>query len=387
MKNSVFYNLYIISLLIFFWRTAMFWAGNSSQGGEGKDFLLYIALISVEILSVYLIVFVDLSLIAKKWIIYDSWIHKLCFGWEFIALAVLVLNNSSIGHYPKVLAWPLFFESAYLIAKWDFSMVKSIRRAYLLLLFIGAYVFYHSIITKQFSSQSNMIYFLILPVPIILLNCNTRWRFRILLFTSFFALLSMKRSMILAIALFWSIYIVKDFSSKQKKSLAIAISVALLGIAYVTVEAVDRITAGNLSARTIDYEKEDITNGRETIYRVTWKMIKASTESQLVFGHGHNAVRRDSPLEISAHNDFLEIFYDYGTIALMLYLGLWFYVVKQFLFHFRNDTDYFLPYALSICIFAVMALVSQLVVYVSYFLYLVMFWAVVQAAKEKEYDY
>jgi O-antigen ligase len=193
--------------------------------------------------------------------------------------------------------------------------------------------------------------------------------------------------MILAIALFWSIYIVKDFSSKQKKSLAIAISVALLGIAYVTVEAVDRITAGNLSARTIDYEKEDITNGRETIYRVTWKMIKASTESQLVFGHGHNAVRRDSPLEISAHNEFLEIFYDYGIIALMLYLGLWFYVVKQFLFHFRNDTDYFLPYALSICIFAVMAMVSQLVVYVSYFLYLVMFWAVVQAAKEKEYDY
>jgi hypothetical protein len=42
-----------------------------------------------------------------------------------------------------------------------------------------------------------------------------------------------------------------------------------------------------------------------------------------------------------------------------------------------------MPYALSICIFAVMAMVSQLVLYVSYFLYLVMFWGIVQAAKEE----
>jgi O-antigen ligase len=188
--------------------------------------------------------------------------------------------------------------------------------------------------------------------------------------------------MMLAISLFWAIYGFKFLFSKGKKRLAIIMSVVFLGIAYGAIKVVDNISDGGLSSRTVDYEKEDITNGREYIYTITWEMIVKSTNTQLILGHGHNAVRRDSPLEISAHNDYLEIIYDYGIIALILYLGLWIYVIKQFFFHYRNNTVYFVPYALSICIFAVMSVVSQLVVYVSYFLYLVMFWAIVQAAKD-----
>lgn len=316
---------------------------------------------------------------------HDAWIHGLCFGWEIIALTCLMLNHASIGHYPKVLAWPLFFESAYLIVRGNLNRIKSFGKAYYLVLLIGAYVFFSAMIRKQFSSQSNMIYFLILAVPIVLLNCNSKWRFRILLLTSFLALLSLKRSMILAIILFWVIYGFKYLFRKGRKSLAIAMSVVFIGVAYSAVGVIDNFTSGGLSSRTVDYEKEDITNGREHIYEITWNMIVNSSSVHLIFGHGHNAVLRDSPLQISAHNDYLEIIYDYGFIALILYLGLWIYVIKQLIFHYRKDTEYFVPYALSISIFAVMAVVSQLVVYVSYFLYLVMFWAIVQAAKDKTY--
>ena len=377
MKNSFFYYTYIPFLLIFFWRTALFWSGDNTDGGEEKDYLLYISLVIVEILSLFLIIN------SKKKKCTDSWIHRLCLGWEIVVLVVLLFNNGSIGHYPKVLAWPLFFEIAYLHVRWDLRMIKSLRKAYYLVLLMGVYVFFKSMITKEFSSQSNMIYFLILPVPIILLNCSSKWRFSILLLTSFFALLSMKRSMILAIFLFWAILGFKYLFSNGKKSLAIAMSVIFIGLAYGVVKVVDDITDGGLSSRTVDYEKEDITNGRENIYEITWLMIANSTPAQYVLGHGHNAVLRDSPLEISAHNEYLEIIYDYGLIALIVYLGLWIYVIKQFIFHYRNNTDYFVPYALSICIFAVMSLVSQLVLYVSYFLYLVMFWGIVQAAKER----
>lgn len=376
MKNSFFYYVYVTFLLIIFWRTALFWSGDSTLGGEGKDYLLYIALVMVELLSLCLIIN------TKKKRRRDSWIHGVCLGWEIIALICLVINNASIGHYPKVLAWPLFFESAYLIVRWDFRMIKSIRNTYYLILLFGVYVFFNSMVMKQFSSQSNMIYFLILPIPIILLHCDSKWRFRFLFLVSFLALLSMKRSMILTIFLFWTILGFKYLFGKGKKSLAIAMSVVFMGVAYGTVKAVDKVTDSGLSSRTIDYEKEDITNGREAIYTVTWGMIVQSTTAQLMLGHGHNAVRRDSPLIISAHNEFLEIIYDYGVIALMIYLGLWVYVIKQFLFHYRNNTVYFIPYTLSICIFAVMAMVSQLVLYVSYFLYLVMFWGIVQAAKD-----
>lgn len=379
MKNSVFYNIYIAFLLAFFWRTALYWFGVNINvpEGEGKDYILYISLVIVDLLSLYLII------TSKKSKSSDPWIHRLCLGWEVIMLGVLLLNNGSIGHYPKVFAWPLFFETAYLIVKCDSRMIKSFRKVYFLVILIGAYYFFKSLIAYNFSYQSNMVYFLILPVPIILLNCNSKWTFRIMILTSFFALLSMKRSMILAIFLFWAIYGFKYLFSNGKKSLAIALIVAFLGVSYGIVKVVDNITGGSLSVRTVDYEDADITNGRASIYTITWEMIASSTKAQLILGHGHNSVLKDSPMEKSAHNDFLEIIYDYGIIALILYLGLWIYVVKQFFFHYRNDTIYFIPYALSICFFAVMALVSQLVVYVSYFLYLVMFWGIVQAAKER----
>jgi len=111
-------------------------------------------------------------------------------------------------------------------------------------------------------------------------------------------------------------------------------------------------------------------------------MIVKSSPSHILLGHGHNAVKRESIMDISAHNEFLEIIYDYGIIILLVYIGLWVYVVRQWLYHYRNNTPDFIPYTLSVCIFAVMAMVSQLVLYVSYFLYLVMFWGMVHALKE-----
>ena len=123
MKNSVFYNVYIFFLLIFFWRTALFWSDDNTMGVEGKDYILYISLVIVELLSLYLII------TFKKNKSTDPWIHRLCFGWEIVMLAVLLFNNGSIGHYPKVLAWPLLFEAAYLIVKSYPRMIKSFRKA------------------------------------------------------------------------------------------------------------------------------------------------------------------------------------------------------------------------------------------------------------------
>ena len=128
-----------------------------------------------------------------------------------------------------------------------------------------------------------------------------------------------------------------------------------------------------------------MSNGRETIYEYTWQMIMNSDVEEWVLGHGHNAVFEDSPLTISAHNEFLEVIYDYGIIVLVLYLFFWLYVVRRWLFHMRCQTIYYIPYTLSICIFAVMAMVSQLILYASYFLYLVMFWAAVEAVTENDY--
>lgn len=363
-------------LFVFFWRTALFWFDDKYGGGDGPDMLLYFTLIVIELLALYLIITKQQEKRKKHWI------HFLCLYWEIMILIVLVFNHASIGHYPKCLAWPLFFESSYLFVRSDIRFIKKYRKLFYLFALIGFYVFIGAMLLKQFGSQTNMIYFLLLPFPVILLKSDTRWRYRILLLTTFFALLSMKRSIMLAYFLFWVIYGFKYLLEKGKKRVAIAMSVVFLTVGFGLIKVVDSISGGGLSSRTVNYQKKDISNGREAIYLVTLDMIVSSPPAHLILGHGHNAVRSNSPMEISAHNEFLEIIYDYGIIVLFIYLGLWTYVIKQWLYHYKNNTVFFVPYTLSICVFAVMALVSQLVLYVSYFLYLIMFWGIVEGAKD-----
>ena len=95
-------------------------------------------------------------------------------------------------------------------------------------------------------------------------------------------------------------------------------------------------------------------------------------------------VRRDSPLELSAHNDFLEVLYDYGLIIFILYLALWYYVIKRLVYHIRINSIYSLPYFCSFAIFLLLSMVSHLILYASYFNYLVMFWGCMEGLKDKD---
>lgn len=373
-KYTLFY-VFALLLLIFFWRTVVFWFNNGNGPEANAGVVLYIALLGIELISFFLILAFPKK--GRK----NSSIHRVCFFWECAILIALSYNNASISQYVKCLAWPLFFESAYLFVRSDYSFLDRFRRMFFLFVLFGVVVFFRAMVIRDFGGQSNMIYFLVLPVPVILLTKNVRWRNIILILVTFFAVLSMKRSMILALALFWAIICCKFFLSSAKKGLAIALSFLVILAAFGTFRIVNNVTGGRLSSR-LDSDTDDVTNGREAIYLVTWDMIVKSSPAHLVLGHGQNAVRADSILEVSAHNEFLEILYDYGLIALLVYFFFWGHLIKQWFFHYRYNTAYFIPYTLSICVFSVMALVSQLVLYVSYFLYLVMFWGMVEAATE-----
>ncbi|MBQ6087126.1 MAG: O-antigen ligase family protein [Bacteroidales bacterium] len=368
------YKVYILLLLVFFWRTAVFWFNNRYHGVQQSGLLLYIALVGIELLSVILI------LTSPKFKKKDKGIHIICAIWEIMMLVVLVYNHAAIGNYAKCLAWPLFFESTYLFIRADRRLLSGFRRIYYVFLAFGLVALFSAMILIGFGGQTNMVYFVSLTAPVILITNNKRQRNIILIVMTFIAVLSMKRSMMLAIVLFWVAIGAKYLLGGAKKGVAFLVSILVLAAAYGSFKIVDSVSGGYLGSR---FDNEgDISNGRELIYTVTLEMIMKSSNADKILGHGHNAVDRDSLLEISAHNEFLEITYDYGILILIVYLGLWVYVVKEWWYHYHNETEFFIPYTMSICIFAVMAMVSQLVLYVSYFLYLVMFWAMVAALKD-----
>ena len=375
--TNLFYYPFLLALLFYFIRTAMFWYSSLNYGVSTHDIWLYVSLLTTEVI---IFLFILYYLINHR--VLGSGVHIICLLWFLFALITAIYARNNTQSVLKMIIWPILFEATYLFIKDSPGRIVEMRYFYFLVMLIGFTAFASALLLKRFGTQTNMVYFMVLTVPFLLLIKSKKWRSIILAVATLAVLFSMKRSMMLAFALFWAIISALYLFRSGRIVEAIVVFILMVGIGYYSFDFVDSISGGFLSSR---FEDEDMSNGRETIYEYTWQMIMNSDVEEWVLGHGHNAVFEDSPLTISAHNEFLEVIYDYGIIVLVLYLFFWLYVVRRWLFHMRCQTIYYIPYTLSICIFAVMAMVSQLILYASYFLYLVMFWAAVEAVTENDY--
>jgi hypothetical protein len=347
---------------------------NFDETVENK--VMYRALILSTFLMVGLI-FVNLGVRFRG-------IHLICYLWVLVMMVVLFVNNTAKATtYLRCLFWPLLFEATYIFVKDNNNREKSMVRFFYLIGGMGLYFFIYAMLIKNFYTQSNMIYFFILTVPILLLTENRMRRGFVLVVSTVLAMVSMKRSMILTVAVFWLVYYVNNALRNQAhRWRTIVLAIVMPFVAYFAFNYIDQLSKGYFSSR---FMMEDMSNGRNDIYEMTWAMQLQSSTTQWWFGHGDDAVRHNSERVISAHNEWMEILYDYGAIVLLLYLGLWIGLIKRWFFHYKTMSKYLTAYTLSLCIFAVMSMVSQLVLYVSYFLYLVMFWATVEALCDTEF--
>jgi hypothetical protein len=311
-------------------------------------------------------------------------IHIVCLLWILIMLFVNFFNSSSMMDYFVTITWPLLFEATYLfgtLMKMK-DMECNMRRLFIFIAIYGTCLFFLS--RQDFSHQTNTIFFALLPLPFLLLTSNRRQYVILMIVFSLFALLSLKRSAMMTLAFSWCFYFL--YLMKQKKSMVI--SFALLSFMALTLlsslEMVNQQLGGVVFER-INQDEMDGEGGRLAIWDLTFSMIKQSSASNLLFGHGHNSVIRDSYLQISAHNDFLEVVYDYGLIIFILYLALWIHVIRRCFYLYKKRSNLFLPYSVSLSIFLSMSLVSHLILYASYFNILVMFWAMIEAMTLKGY--
>ena len=115
---------------------------------------------------------------------------------------------------------------------------------------------------------------------------------------------------------------------------------------------------------------EDEGSGRLDIYNASIALIESSDFIGHVIGHGYNAVKYQ--LELSAHNDFLEIIYDFGWICCLLFVV---FIIKGFVWTFKHhDLDIRPILGLSFLFYIVCALVSIIVCRVYYLNLFALFW-------------
>lgn len=370
MKNLSKSNIFLFVILYFSFSLAfmLYWNSRITEYENTSNQWLFTTIFFLELFCMY----VYLSNFKVK----VHGIHIVCLLWIVLMPIIMLINHASRIHFFQTILWPLLFETAYFLCLRNRTNIRNLQNIFIPIALIGLVLFLQSRIGME--KQSNTIYFILLTLPWLLYDQKTQRVILLLFVFVLLSFLSLKRSAMLSIIIICVFYIISVLRSRRNRLFFVVISLFLLWGINEIYDVLDEKTGGKVTER-VERDETDNSRGRLVIYQLTWDMLKNSSLEQIIYGHGHFAVKQDSFLEMSAHNDFLEVIYDYGALIFVLYLSLWLYVIRRCYLLFRNKSPMFYPYAVSFSLFLILSNISHLILYTSYFNHLVLLWGCTEA--------
>lgn len=337
---------------------------------EGVDAPINIKLIYVFTLLVWFLSVLKLALPVYKLYkpAYPIIIFSLFFIWSLIP--TLFTKNLSITEItvnitmvitPMIVLWATHNSTIQ-------SCYRKSEKTAFLFMFILLFMQYVSIfkeITFLSLVHIGSSFFLLYLLPLILTFNSKLIKIATTTIVILTLFISMKRSGVLAlgISLFFFIFIRQYVLHKFnfKSFIGSLITVFIVGMLFVYLGSNDS-NKENIFERFENIEK-DKGSGRLEVWEITTSMITDQDMLKLIVGNGYNTVLRDSRLQLSAHNDFLEVAYDYGLIGLLLYvcafISLGLYIVKMIL----TRSEYAPSAAMLFIIYSAQSLISHIIIY------------------------
>lgn len=285
---------------------------------------------------------------------------------------------------PLLLYYFIYFVTTYInnsvFPLWGFTIV-------VILLAMFYFTNYYENVLYDITHQSNASYSVLYFLPFMLCHKN-KWLKIFFVFLTFTAILfSLKRGgffaflFALAIYLFIEEFLVTKRNNKLKGLFIIVI--AVFSISYLIAEF-NQSNEGILSDR-IDTMVGTGGSGRMDIYESKLELISESSPVGFLFGHGYLSTQNDDPrIKLTAHNDFLEVLYDFGCVTLIFFILLYVSLIKHCKLMIVNKSRFAAPLACSIAIFFVNSMVAHIVIYFHYMMIFALFWGYLLAADKIE---
>lgn len=206
-------------------------------------------------------------------------------------------------------------------------------------------------------------YYTLYILPLILVTCGNKRRIFFILFTAIVLTTSIKRGGILSLGLgLIAFAFTYAFTSKKIKLSTVftaLVSLALIVSVFMFIADSDD---NNLLERFANIE-DDNGSGRTIVWSVVIDLILNSDFIPLLFGHGYNAVSLDANVGMSAHNDFLEVIYDYGIIGVVLYTSAVLSFLHMTITHVLRRTQYACALTMLSVIYLTLSMMSHVVIY------------------------
>lgn len=312
MKNKFNILLYVIIALVYLALSHFNFEYYAT--GIASDYSIYVIIILFLISSLFIY---NSQVSVKK-----KWLYKLIIFFTVLTFVTQITDilsgttNAAIRNLLHILAIPIGF----LLGQTFSQMIicqngKSNDFLVLLLIFPIFYIAYRYLSLGCVDPDS--LFFVILLFPLVF--CLKKDLYQILLFilVGIIIAISAKRSILIAYGINLLLFICKySFLNKGNSSKKIAVFIGMIVLICWFI-ANDSETINNIIFR-FQLIEEDSGSGRTELYNMVLGSFSNSSFISQMFGHGYRSVI--SLLEgIPAHNDFLEILYDFGLVPLVVY--------------------------------------------------------------------
>lgn len=233
-----------------------------------------------------------------------------------------------------------------------------------------SYYFNYSVLGElAHSGQSNLLgtsYILLYPLPLALSLKNKFWKSFCVIIGGVVVLSSIKRGGALGLAgAILVYYFVQNFYIDNDKNfirklIVIIVSIVLSFYAFITY---DNVMNNGLIQERINTISEDGGSGREEMATYLFNNIPNIPLDKLIFGYGYLGAMQFTPYHISAHNDFLEVLYDYGLIGFVVYLWLYILFFRKIKSLIKQKSEYAAPLAAGFALLCILSMVSHIIIF------------------------
>ena len=240
----------------------------------------------------------------------------------------------------------------------SFPIVISLTYLVIFFILFNALRSYRFLITDEKGAIAD-VYYIVGLLPLLLVYLPKRWQIVPIIMALVAVMMTGKRAgfIMLTGILFINYFVGGNFREKQRKSLFQ--SVAILAIVSVIVYFVMMNLTETFQLDMFDRLErlsEDGGSGRADRWEHILKLMWASNGTQLMFGHGFGATVTN--IGGHAHNDFLELLYDYGVFIFALYAVMFILLLAEGIKMYKKKYPYFKEFMCSVIVALCLAMFS-----------------------------
>lgn len=243
----------------------------------------------------------------------------------------------------------------------------------LIILFIYNKLFLH----QAGAGKLNSVFYVILLTPVVLCIEDKFHRNTLLILISICSIISMKRTALIIFAICYMIFLFSENKASAIKLLKIIIYLIAFILLIFWVQ--DKFNIDMISK--IKNMAEDGGSGRSDIYITLIREFFNRPFTNIMFGGGTYAVI--NIIGGTAHNDFLEIIYDFGLLGFIAYLGVHIFLINEYKKMKRMDYKFKTQFLISIVCFFIMSMLSHVIMIPTYILHFGVFWGLTMNDFEK----